>query len=116
MATILDKRDTYFVDLDGCITLHHSRTEDYSDVDEFLPGSVEKLLLLKSIGCVIILTTGRSEEQAQPALKQLKELGFEYDHCIFGLPTGTRYLVNDYKYDGVDKAIAINLKRNGGWK
>lgn len=111
-----DKVETYFIDLDGTLVRHHADPKDYPATAEILPGVLDNLLDLKARKCYTVLTTGRSKSDAAPVLKQLKLLGFEFNQCIYDLPTGCRTLVNDRSETGETKAFAISLTRNRGWK
>jgi acid phosphatase class B len=112
---------TIFCDIDGCLL--------YQEKD-FIQGikNPSKCLALEETantlldwhnkGYKIILVTGRTEnlrEQTEAAL--LKE-GILYDKLIMGMGAGPRVLINDIdpKHPQVNKAIAINLKRNEGIK
>ena len=107
---------TYICDLDGTLVMHHENINDYPDYAELLPESVETLIRLKNDNCCLVLITGRSKKETSKTLKQLEEKGIIFARCMFDMPIGIRFLVNDYKFENEPKAIAINIKRNAGWK
>jgi haloacid dehalogenase-like hydrolase len=110
------KRPTVFLDLDGTLVFHNYETG--INQDKLLPGTLEALAALRSENYYIVLTTGRTEQQCLSFLNEMEKThGFKFDRLVFDLPTGIRVLVNDRETDSLqDKAIAINVTRNQGWK
>lgn len=103
---------TVFCTLDGVIVIAKDKNfqEDISTV--FLQA-VKKLLQMKAKGCYIILTTSRLQEECKDILKFLKEkYNFEFDKCIFNLPSGKRILINDFTNEY--RALSFNVRRNLG--
>jgi len=107
------KATTIFVDMDGTLCTHvfeHFHLDQY----RLLEGSFEKLLEMRAKGCYIVLTTGRKKKDCKHILKFYKKHGFVFDQCVFDLPTGKRILINDTKYKGQVKAVAVEYPRNYG--
>jgi hypothetical protein len=101
---------SFFIDIDGTIVKHRYDPEER---DVFLDGAIE---FLKSIrGERIILTTARQANDCKEVLTMLAKEGIIVYKLISGLPTGPRYLINDYKDINEQKAFAINLKRDRGF-
>lgn len=111
-----DKRNTWFLDVDGTLVVHNYNPEEQEDV--FLPGAVD-FLKNTSESSVVILTTSRTENHMSGVMKKLSDLGIRIDGLICNLPTGIRYIVNDSKPDTEGniqkKAVAYALERNLGW-
>ena len=104
---------TWFFDLDGTILRHNSLWQEGHD--EVLPGVLEFWATIPAQDKIVI-TTARDEIEKERTLKFLDEQGIRYDHTIFGLPYGERFLLNDLKPNGLKTAVAINLERNIGLK
>jgi len=107
---------TIICDIDGTL-VHHCDPHTVSKFThkmKLLTGTVEKLLEWERKGYNIILLTGRKESMRKVTEQQLSEIGIFYDQLIMGVGGGTRYLINDFKPDGEESAIAVNVKRNVG--
>jgi len=109
---------TIFCDIDGVI-LHHP--EDYIPVVKgthsvAVGRAAKKLFEWHKKGYKVILVTGRPELMRECTEENLQTLGMMYDHLIMGLGPGPRVLINDIDPDepDVEKAMGINLVRNGG--
>jgi len=111
------KASTIFCDLDGTV-IKHENIPDYTKDIEFLEGAREKIdEWRKDNNCFIVLTTSR-DEQFRPELEyMLRKAGVRYEHLVMGLPSGTRYLINDKKpYSEKPMAMAHEVKRDEGIK
>lgn len=108
-----DNRETIFLDLDGSLCFHnYELTEDI-----LLPGTIDYLRSLKEKNYYCVLTTGRTKEMCINILNQLKiTINFEFDQCLFDLPTGKRTVLNDTTDLNQPKALAISVLRNTGFK
>ena len=111
---------TIFCDIDGCILVHHSDflgslTSDPDKV-KFLPQVKEKLLDWHCQGHKIILVTGRPGRMRKDLEAILDGNKIFYHDLIMDCGSGVRVLINDIdpRHPDVDKAVAINLKRNDG--
>ena len=79
-----------------------------------IQDNVDYLNKLYSTGKVkIILTTARKKIYEKKTIEQLKNNNIPYDHIIFDLYHGKRYLINDYsETNKYPTSISINLERN----
>ena len=107
---------TLFIDIDGTLLHHHGKANQQTKfVPILLPGVVEKLAEWDVKGYRIILVTGRKESEREGTIKQLADVGIQYDHLIMGISRGDRVIINDIKPDSdAPTAVAINLVRNEG--
>jgi ribonucleotide monophosphatase NagD (HAD superfamily) len=109
---------TSICDIDGTL-IHHNPPNvlgNESYVPELLEGTIDKLNEWERNGYNIILLTGRKESMRRVTEKQLAQLGIYYDQLVMGVGGGPRYLINDYKPNGIESAFAINIGRNIGIK
>jgi hydroxymethylpyrimidine pyrophosphatase-like HAD family hydrolase len=116
---MIDNRPkTIICDIDGTLVEHRPQHEVSKPAHKMniLPGTIEKLSEWESIGCNIILITGRKESLRENTEKQLRECGVFYDQLIMGVGGGGRILINDKKSDGSESAWAFNTDRNVGIK
>ena len=103
---------TLFVDLDGTLVRHNYDPENVQEVIlEERVISLQKLIDKEPENVFVVITTSRSIGHAAIALAALKAVGFEPDHLICNLPSGTRVLINDSS-SSEKKAICINLQRD----
>jgi ribonucleotide monophosphatase NagD (HAD superfamily) len=109
---------TLFIDIDGTLLHHHGKANQQTKFSPIvLPGVIEKLADWDVKGYRIILITGRKESEREATVKQLAEVGIQYDHLIMGVSRGDRVIINDMKPNSdLPTAIAINLVRNAGMK
>lgn len=107
---------TIICDIDGTLVYHNNpHLVSKSDYEmTLLPGAIETLLEWERKGYNIILLTGRKESMRQVTEQQLRNVGIFYDQLIMGVGGGIRYLINDFKPDREESAIAVNVERNVG--
>lgn len=108
------KRKIYFFDLDGtlCEAGGPYGKKEWNNVN-ILPGVKEKLKELKEKNNYIIIVTSRPLEQKNLTLNFLKENNICYDNILFGIPNGSRVMINDYAKSNPYPAVeALNTKRN----
>lgn len=111
------KPSTIFCDLDGTILKHLHSFSDVTNIKpELLPGVREKFDEWDSKGHKIILVTARKESARQLTESHLKELAIPYDQLIMGVASGCRVLINDKLFDNKDRAVAVNIVTNEGFK
>ena len=103
---------TWFFDVDGTILEHNGY---YTGQEKLLPG-VKELWQFIPENDTIIIISAREEEYRQSTLKFLDKNNIRYNYAIFGVPTGERIVVNDEKPDGLQTAIAWNIKRDTGFE
>tara|TARA_R100000697_G_scaffold5543_5_gene10927 strand:- start:76 stop:414 length:339 start_codon:yes stop_codon:yes gene_type:complete len=111
----MDKKNTYFVDIDGTI-LKYRKFETYkSSKAEVIPSTLEYLQRVKEEGHMIILTTARPEELRIHTVMELNTNNVPYDRLVMGIERGPRYLINDMDPKiKQERAIALNLIRDEG--
>jgi vacuolar-type H+-ATPase subunit F/Vma7 len=107
-----DNRPTVFMDIDGTIVNHNYDPERYEDT--FLPGAEETLRELQEKNFLIVLVTSRIQKHCERLIQVLSRKRI-FPRLITDLPTGKRIVVNDRKFAGQDKAVAINVERDGGF-
>jgi hypothetical protein len=113
----MDKKNTYFVDIDGTIFVYR-KFETYETTEAQVIESTKQFLQLKKYeGHCIILTTARPNYLRLHTEYELKVNSIPYDQLVMGIERGPRYLINDMDPNNPgERAIAINLERNGGIK
>jgi len=111
----MDKKNTYFVDIDGTI-LKYRKFETYkSSKAEVIPSTLEYLQRVKEEGHMVILTTARPEELRVHTVMELNTNNVPYDRLVMGIERGPRYLINDMDPKiKQERAIALNLIRDEG--
>jgi ribonucleotide monophosphatase NagD (HAD superfamily) len=111
----MDKKNTYFVDIDGTIFVYR-KFETYKETKaQVIKSSKQYLQQRKDEGHMIILTTARPENMREHTIMELQKNNVPYDRLIMGIERGPRYLINDLSpNEPGDRAIALNLKRNEG--
>ena len=103
---------TWIFDLDGTLVKHNgykiNKEIILSGVKEFFDSHIKN-------DDYVIITTGRTDEQAAPAIELLKLNNIKIDKIITNLPIGERLLFNDIKPDtNLKTAYSFNLDRNIG--
>ena len=111
----MEKKETYFVDVDGTI-FKYRKFETYETSKAEVIPSTKKFLEEKAAGGhMIILTTARPEWLREHTIKELKENGIPWSRLTMGIERGPRYLINDMDPNKPgERAIAINVIRNNG--
>lgn len=111
----MDKKNTYFVDIDGTIFVYR-KFETYKNTEaEVVKSSKQYLQRVYDDGHMIVLTTARPEDLREHTKYELKKNGIPYHRLIMGIERGPRYLINDMDPNKPGKrAIAINIERNAG--
>ena len=106
---------TLFVDIDGTLVYNSGEysKKKWGETNA-IQDNVDYLNKLYSTGKVkIILTTARKKIYEKKTIEQLKNNNIPYDHIIFDLYHGKRYLINDYsETNKYPTSISINLERN----
>ena len=107
---------TYFIDIDGTIVKHltYGQLDDPNIDDTLLPGVLE---LWNSFDekDIIIITTARLQRHEEFTKRIFHKFNLRYNKMLFDLNSGPRILINDTPDITFPKAIAINIKRNGGF-
>jgi len=111
----MDKKETYFCDIDGTI-FKYRKFETYLESEvEVIESMKAYLIEKKAQGHMIILTTARPWDMELHTQWELSTNSIPYDRLVMGIERGPRYLINDMdpKKPG-ERAISINLIRNKG--
>tara|TARA_R110001599_G_scaffold161812_1_gene350545 strand:- start:3888 stop:4226 length:339 start_codon:yes stop_codon:yes gene_type:complete len=111
----MEKKETYFVDVDGTI-FKYRKFETYETSKAEVIQSTKKFLEEKAEGGhMIILTTARPEWLREHTIKELKENRIPWSRLEMGIERGPRYLINDMDPNKPgERAISINLIRDNG--
>jgi ribonucleotide monophosphatase NagD (HAD superfamily) len=113
----MEKKNTYFVDIDGTIFIYRKFETYKSSEAEVIKTSKQFLLQVWDEGHMIVLTTARPENLREHTEYELKKNGIPYHQLVMGIERGPRYLINDMDPNKPgERAIAINVIRDGGIK
>jgi len=106
---------TIICDIDGTIVFYKRDTAGIVAAShDILPGVVEKLNKWETMGCRIILITGRRENLRETTERELTRLGIPFDILLMGYADTGRVLINDE--ENKLKAHSVSLKRNEGFE
>ena len=111
----MEKKETYFVDIDGTI-FKYRKFETYETSNaEVIPSTLEFLQEKAKEGHMIILTSARPEWLREHTIKELKENKVPWNRLELGIERGPRYLINDMDPNKPgERAISINVIRDNG--
>ena len=113
----MEKKKTYFVDIDGTIFVYRKFETYRESKAEVIKSTKQYLQQAKDEGHMIILTTARPDTKMMRGHTQYELIvnNIPYDRLIMGIERGPRYLINDLspKEPG-DRAICYNLVRDEG--
>ena len=113
----MDKKNTYFVDIDGTIFVYRKFETYESSTAEVIKSTKQFLQQVKDEGHMIVLTTARPDWLYDHTVDELKVNNIPFDRLVMGIERGPRYLINDMDPNKPgDRAICYNLERNGGIK
>lgn len=111
----MEKKKTYFVDIDGTIFIYRKFETYKTSKVEVIKTSKQYLQQKRDEGHMIVLTTARPDWLYQHTVDELKINNIPFDRLVMGIERGPRYLINDMDPNSPgDRAIAINVKRNEG--
>lgn len=111
----VEKKRTYFVDLDGTLFVYRKFGEYETTEAEPIQSTVDHIREMKDDGHMIVITTARPESLFDHTLMELSKNDIPFDKLIMGIERGPRYVINDKDpVTDEDKAIAINLDRDKG--
>ena len=120
---------TYFIDIDGTLVEHrncaqleelHRKSsvnlqESTATAEEVLLPGVKKFWSKIHPHDKIIITTARKKKYRAITEKIFENNELCYDVLLMGLASGPRILINDTPDVLYEKAIAVNVKRDGGF-
>jgi len=110
---------TFFIDIDGTLVRHKTAVELDNMIEtpineELLPGVLELWDHFEIDDCIVI-TTARRNRHRGITERIFKDNNLRYNMMLFELESGPRILINDTPNISVQKASAINVRRNGGF-
>lgn len=111
------KNPTLFVDIDGTLVEYRKFSElsesvltPIQDVIDFVNNHYDN-------GSVVMITTARPSTYELFTKQELEKIGLKYHQLIMDCGRGTRVILNDKDPEiPIDRAVGINLDRNGGLK
>lgn len=113
----MEKKNTYFIDIDGTIFLYRKFDTYLTTEAVAIKSSKQFLQRKKDEGHMIVLTTARPKDLRVHTEYELGVNNIPYDYLIMGIERGPRYLINDLDPNVEGKrAIAINVLRDEGIK
>ena len=109
------KNPTLFVDIDGTLVEYRKFSElsesiltPIQDVIDFVNDHYDN-------GSVVMITTARPSTYELFTKQELEKIGVKYHQLIMDCGRGTRVILNDKDPENpIDRAVGINLDRNGG--
>jgi hypothetical protein len=109
------KNPTLFVDIDGTLVEYRKFSElsesiltPIQDVIDFVNDHYDN-------GSVVMITTARPSTYELFTKQELEKIGVKYHQLIKDCGRGTRVILNDKDPENpIDRAVGINLDRNGG--
>jgi len=110
MANYPKLKKTWIFDLDGTLVVHGGYI---TGKEVKLPG-IDELFNSIPKDDMIIIVTGRPENDKELTIKNLKELNIRFDHIIFNAGKGARIIVNDTKPSGYKTAHSFGITRDAG--
>ena len=111
----MEKKNTYFVDIDGTIFIYRKFETYKTSKVEVIKSTKQYLQQKRDEGHMIVLTTARPDWLYEHTVSELKLNSIPYDRLVMGIERGPRYLINDMDPNNPgDRAIALNTVRNQG--
>ena len=112
-----EKKNTYFVDIDGTI-FKYRKFETYQTTEaKVIIDSKVFLQQVRDQGHMIVLTTARPERMRAHTAKELSTNGVPWHKLVMGIGQGDRHLINDMSpRKNLDRAISHNLSRDEGFE
>ena len=109
------KNPTLFVDIDGTLVKYRKFSElatsiltPIQDVIDFVNDHYDN-------GSIVIITTARPSSYREYTIEELGKIGVKYHQLVTDCGRGTRVILNDRDPENpIDRAVGINLVRNGG--
>lgn len=109
------KNPTLFVDIDGTLVKYRKFSELSQSILTPIQDVVDFVNDHYNNGSVIIITTARPSSYREYTIEELGKIGVKYHQLVMDCGRGTRVILNDRDPDNpIDRAVGINLIRNGG--
>jgi hypothetical protein len=114
--SVMKRRRTYFVDIDGVVFKNKGRygTVRWGDEDIPLENNVRTLRRLAGEGAQIVFCTSRSESHRADLERSLKTLDISWHSIVMGCNHSQRVMINDFaNTNPYPSSRAINICRDG---
>jgi hydroxymethylpyrimidine pyrophosphatase-like HAD family hydrolase len=109
------KNPTLFVDIDGTLVKYRKFSELSESVLTPIQDVIDFVNEHYDNGSVVMITTARPSTYELFTKQELEKIGVKYHQLIMDCGRGTRVILNDKDPENpIDRAIGINLNRNGG--
>ena len=109
------KKSTVFCDIDGTLFCYRNFSKYKTSKPTLIEENVISINRAYDKGHFIALTTARPEYLRFHTMKELNDANIQFHKLIMGIERGTRLLINDNETESVDRAFAINVKRNSNF-
>ena len=111
------KNPTLFVDIDGTLVEYRKFSELYESILTPIQDVIDFVNNHYDNGSVVMITTARPSTYELFTKQELEKIGVKYHQLIMDCGRGTRVILNDKDPENpIDRAVGINLDRNGGLK
>lgn len=111
------KNPTLFVDIDGTLVQYRKFSELSESVLTPIQDVIDFVNEHYDNGSVVMITTARPSSYEVFTKGELERIGVKYHQLIMDCGRGTRVILNDRDPENpIDRAVGINLTRNGGLK
>ena len=109
------KNPTLFVDIDGTLVEYRKFSELYESILTPIQDVIDFVNNHYDNGSVVMITTARPSTYELFTKQELEKIGVKYHQLIMDCGRGTRVILNDKDPENpIDRAVGINLDRNGG--
>lgn len=113
----MQKKNTYFIDIDGTLFVYRKFDELLTTEPEVVESVANSIRKWYEEGHHIVFTTARPSEYYTHTLKELQKYAIPFNQIVMGIERGPRYLINDMDPEKEGhRAIGINLIRNQGFE
>jgi len=111
------KNQTLFVDIDGTLVEYRKFSELSESILTPIQDVIDFVNNHYNNGSVVMITTARPSTYELFTKQELEKIGVKYHQLIMDCGRGTRVILNDKDPENpIDRAVGINLDRNGGLK
>tara|TARA_B110000208_G_C11785796_1_gene435590 strand:- start:2772 stop:3143 length:372 start_codon:yes stop_codon:yes gene_type:complete len=106
------KKSTLFCDIDGTLLIYRKFSTYKNNQSVPIKETIYNINVAFDKGHHIILTTARPEYLRYHTMEELSDADIQFHTLIMGIARGPRLLINDNEKDSINRAFAINVKRN----
>jgi len=109
------KNPTLFVDIDGTLVKYRKFSELVTSILTPIQDVIDFVNDHYDNGSIVIITTARPSSYREYTIEELGKIGVKYHQLVTDCGRGTRVILNDRDPENpIDRAVGINLVRNGG--